>query len=116
MIQTFPPLIEGFLKLLIRLGQRNQSISASKPGSKFLLNSFDQFLYRSSEMELSSSSLPLEKKYSKSKLIDMTWLDFNKNIMKKLSPEESLSLAIQKTFAMVCQLNSLNRIYRDKTI
>ncbi|OTF81453.1 integrator complex subunit 2-like protein, partial [Euroglyphus maynei] len=35
MTQTFPPLIEGFVKLLIRLGQRNLSISASKPGSKF---------------------------------------------------------------------------------
>ncbi|XP_046919631.2 integrator complex subunit 2 [Dermatophagoides farinae] len=140
MTHTFPPLIEGFLKLLIRLGQRNLSAFAAKPGSKFFLNSTDQILFLpssssssssyetiSNEFESNSDSsslvirtnnkslLPNQERFSKSKLIDISWLEFNQNIAKKMSPEESLALAIHKTFAMVCQLSSINRIYRDSS-
>ena len=61
------------------------------------------------------SLLPDQERFSKSKLIDISWLEFNQNIAKKMSPEESLALAIHKTFAMVCQLSSINRIYRDSS-
>lgn len=140
MTHTFPPLIEGFLKLLIRLGQRNLSAFAAKPGSKFFLNSTDQILFLPSSSSSSSSYetisnefdansdssslviktnnkslLPDQERFSKSKLIDISWLEFNQNIAKKMSPEESLALAIHKTFAMVCQLSSINRIYRDSS-
>lgn len=136
MTHTFPPLIEGFLKLLIRLGQRNLSAFAAKPGSKFFLNSTDQILFLPSSSSSSyetisnefdsdslslvirtnnKSLLPDQERFSKSKLIDISWLEFNQNIAKKMSPEESLALAIHKTFAMVCQLSSINRIYRDSS-
>ncbi|KAF7489905.1 Integrator complex subunit 2 [Sarcoptes scabiei] len=106
--QTFPNLTECLIKLLIILGKKNRALLCSRtPIDSF--NTINKLICL--DLNIDKEKLQCDQNF----IFDQNWLDFYQYTT-QMPINETISLAIQKTFAMVCNQPMINRIYVDSII
>ena len=96
-----PALVEDFIKLLVQLASKNLCTL----GTTSTLN---QIPLDSLSITTCLDNICDTGDFNYSPLIDISWSLFEETIQTKFKPEESLSLMIEKSFAMICNTIVMN--------